>query len=212
MKSKEAESASRITENMTRKKGTATSHPLEEYVGVYSHPGYGEVAVSFQQGNLFAAYNGISYKLDHWHYDTFSIAGESEDLILSREGTKVSFHNHINGDVDEFLIPFEWNAPDIVFKRKMDAGHDQLAYLRKFSGIYEIYGYTVEVVLRDAALFAMIPGQPLYELVPGTENEFTVKSLPGYTVRFMTDQEAKIQEVLLVLPYGLVYSAKPKKV
>ena len=132
-----------------------------------------------------------------------------QDMVVSVEGTKFTFCNNPNGDIGEVAVPFEPKADDIVFKRKTEGSLSTLNYLRKFTGVYEIYGYTVEVVVRNHTLLAIIPGQPIYELTPAAENEFAVKSMTGSTVRFVLDPGEKVTEVLLMHPYG-AFSAKPK--
>lgn len=210
-KNKEALRDSQLSENYNRKPNTTPSHPFSDFEGVYVHPGYGEVAVRAQDHLLIANYNGIAYRLSHWHYDVFSVDSTSEDLIIPREGVKFSFSANVHGEIDSLSIPFETSAPDIVFKKQPHDRHESLAYLRQFVGTYQIYGYTVDVILRDHALYSIIPGQPLYELIPGGENEFSIKSHSGYTVRFVMDEEEMVKEVLLVQPYGVVFTAKPKK-
>ncbi|OGN63813.1 MAG: hypothetical protein A3E80_06735 [Chlamydiae bacterium RIFCSPHIGHO2_12_FULL_49_9] len=200
----------RAHEDMMRKKGTNPSHALEEYVGEYEHPGYGKVNIDLVDGKLRATFNGIACLLDHWHYDIFTVSDEAQDLIISLEGMKFTFRNSIDGEIAELTIPFEPTANDVVYKRKPTEVLSTTAYLRQFVGNYEIYGYTVEIILRDRTLAAIIPGQPCYELVPHGENEFTVKSMTGYTVRFIMDPERNlVEEVLLIQPYG-AFRAKPK--
>lgn len=210
VKSKESHKEEKAREDLLRKKGTSPSHSLESFVGEYEHPGYGIVSIELADDKLQATFNGITCLLDHWHYDVFVISEETQYTFISREGTKISFQNNIKGEIEELIIPLEPAAGDIVFKRKAEAAHSTLSYLRQFTGIFEIYGYTVETVIRNNALCAIIPGQPLYELIPsGAENEFIVKSMTGCIVRFVLDSEGKIEEVLLVQPYG-AFSAKPK--
>ena len=210
-RSKETFQESKAEEDRSRKKGTTPSHLLEQYAGQYENPGYGIVAIDCVDGKLRFNYNGIASHLVHWHYDVFQIAEESQDMFISREGTKVTFQNNIGGDVEELIVPFEPRTSDIIFKKKSDEGHLSAAYLRRYIGLYEIYGYTVEIVIRNNALCAVIPGQPLYELVAtGAENEFNVKSMTGYNVRFLLNSQGKVEEVLLVQPYGS-FSAKPKR-
>lgn len=211
LKSKETAKESMLKDDLLRKKGTAPSHSLEQFAGEYEHPGYGVVTIECVDGKLRGTFNGITGLLDHWHYDVFLISEEIQDTFFSREGTKITFRNNIKGDIDELIIPFEPKSSDIVFKRKIEEAHSTIAYLRQFIGLYEIYGYTVEIAIRNHALCAVIPGQPLYELISsGAENEFIVKSMTGYTVRFLLSNEGKVEEVLLVQPYG-AFSAKPKE-
>jgi CubicO group peptidase (beta-lactamase class C family) len=194
-------------EGLQRKKGTTPSHSLEEYIGEYDHPGYGRVKVELKEGKLTASYNDITSVLAHWHYDVFSIVEDSEDLLVSREGTKFTFRNNLNGDVEELLIPFEPKTDDIVFKKVPDEQFSNLGYFRQFLGLYEIYNITVEIMIRDRTLVAIVPGQPIFELVPLLENEFSVKSMTSYNIRFVKGIDGQVEEVWLVLPYG-AYSAK----
>jgi hypothetical protein len=210
-KSKEMMRENQMKEASNRKKGTHPSHPLEEYVGEYENPGYGRLKIELIDNALRAVYNNINFSLEHWHYDVFNISCESEELFLSLKNTKFTFRNNLNGDIGELIIPFEQKAPDVVFKRKPADSLSNTAYLQQFAGVYEIYSYTVEIMLRNQTLFAVIPGQPLYELVPSGKNEFTVKSLAGFSVRFAMDANEQVEEVLLIQPYGIVYTAKPKK-
>lgn len=211
-KNRQAQSDSQLNEDLNRKKGTVPSHPLEEFEGMYEHPGYGRMQIEVVDGFLRATFNNINYDLSHWHYNVFSVEKVSEDLIIPREGLKFSFSGNINGEIDTLLISLESNAPDIVFKKNPQDRHESLAYLSQFLGTYEIYGYTVDIILKNHKLFSIVPGQPLYELVPGGENEFTIKSHSGYLVRFVLNPDKSVQEVLLIQPYGVVFSAKPKKI
>jgi CubicO group peptidase (beta-lactamase class C family) len=209
-RNKETKKESQAREDMTRKKGTSPSHSLEEYVGEYDHPGYGKINIQLADGKLQVVYNDIASYLEHWHYDIFVLAEETQDLFVSLEGTKFIFHNNLNGDIDALDIPFEPNAKDIHFTRRPEEKLSTLNYLSRFVGSYEIYGYTVDILIRDQTLCALIPSQPIYELVPNGENEFTVKSMTGYNVRFVLDELGQVEEILLIQPYG-TFSAKPKK-
>lgn len=197
------------TQDRTHKKGTTPTHPLEDYVGDYSHPGYGTISIDLCDGKLQATFNGITLFLDHWHYDVFAIAQESEDLLISLQGMKFTFRTDVFGEIDELAIPFEANVCDIVFEKLHPESLSDLSYLRQFTGFYEIYGYTVEIAVRNQGLCAIIPGQPLYELTPTAENEFAIKSFNGANVRFFFDEENRVEEVLLKQPYGAIV-AKPK--
>lgn len=197
-------------QNLLRKQNTKPSHPLDAFVGFFEHPGYGEVQVSLKEGALLLTHHGITSTLEHWHYNTFSVAQEDQYTFFSRVGSRMTFHCSLKGDIDELSIPFEPNVKDIVFTRRKESHHFHTEYFRKFIGLYEIYGYTVEIAMRNHCLCAIIPGQPIYELVPGAENEFTVKSMSGYNIHFILDKNGKVAEILLIQPYG-AFTAKPKR-
>jgi CubicO group peptidase (beta-lactamase class C family) len=56
-----------------RKADTTPTHPLTEFVGVYTHPGYGilEVSLGSDGDTLQAVYNGLIMRLLHLHYNVF---------------------------------------------------------------------------------------------------------------------------------------------
>ncbi len=207
---KSAANEARMQNDLLRKKGTKPSHSLEEYTGEYEHPGYGKVTIELVDGRLRATFNAITCLLDHWHYDVFAIAEESQDLIVSIEGMKFTFRTNINGDIDDLTVPFEPSTDDIVFKKLASTQDKSIEKLLPYVGFYEIYGYTVEVALKGNDLYAIVPGQPVYELIPIGNHQFVVKMMTGYNIRFEMDENNRVKEVVLVAPYG-AFSAKPKK-
>lgn len=209
-KNKEGMKAKKQREDKLHKKGMIHSHPIEEYVGVYEHPGYGKLYVDLVDGKLQATYNDLTFVLGHWHYDIFRISEEKQDMVLSFEGMKFTFNNNANGEISELVVPFEPTADDIIFKRQREEKLSNMNYLRQFIGAYEIYGYTVEIVVRNHALLAIIPGQPNYELLPTSENEFVIKEMTRSTVRFMMGPNNQVEEILLIHPYG-AFTANPKR-
>ncbi len=123
-------------------------------------------------------------------------------MLISREGTKYTFRNNVDGEIADLIVPYESDASDIVFKKQPNGHFSDLVYFRQFAGLYEIYNVVVEIAIRDRKLIAVIPGQPDYELVPSSENEFTVKGMNHYSLRFVKGDDQLITEALIVLPYG----------
>ena len=208
-KNKESAKECKIQDSLSRKQGTNPSHHLEDYAGVYENQGYGKLAIEVIDDKLQVTYNDLIFILEHWHYDVFRVAKEMQDMIVSFEGAKFTFCNNPLGDIGELRVPFEPCADDIHFVRRPIERLSTVAHLKKFTGIYEVYGYTVEIVVRDNTLMALIPGQPHYELIPSGNNEFTVKSMMGSTVRFVLNKEGQVEEALLIHPYG-AFSAFPR--
>ncbi len=206
----QAEVDEQKNEALQCKKGTHPSHALEEYEGKYEHPGYGIVEVKLDGGKLKAIFNGIPCHLDHWHYDVFAIAEDTEDLLISRTGMKFTFQSNLNGEIDTVAIPFEPKSPSIVFQKKRNEKFSNKEYFQKFLGTYEIYNVTVDIVIRDGKLLSIIPGQPVFELIPLADNEFTVKSMLDYSIRFVKDDTGEVAQVMLISPYG-AYTACKKK-
>ncbi len=193
-------------EDSQRKSGTTLSHPMEDYVGSYEHPAYGVMDIEIADGYLLATLNGIQSRLEHWHYDVFSLDEDLQDLLVSRKGLKFAFRSNANGAISEITVPLEQKTDDIVFTKKLSSKFSNPAYFKPYIGPYEIYGVSVDIVLRNGGLIAMIPGQSDYELEPIAENEFNVKN-DNYLVRFVMGEDGLASEVLLVLPFG-AYSAE----
>ncbi|HEY4255537.1 MAG TPA: serine hydrolase [Chlamydiales bacterium] len=204
-RTKKEQEAKQSVERM-RKPEAAPLHPLQHYTGVYEHPGYGMLTVEEKEGMLHATLNGITYVLDHWQYDAFEIVDELQDLLFSRQGEKFSFRHNLYREIDEVRVPFDSGTPDVVFKRK--STEYNVAYFRQFTGSYSYYNLSIDVSIRNRSLFAIMPGQPLYELLPFSENEFQVKGKPGYVLRFVKKANGEIAEALLVPPYGGSFSAR----
>ena len=207
-KNEEIHSEHKQKEDLTRKIGTKPSHPLEEYVGVYTHPGYGVLTIEMKEGRLISTINELRAFLDHWHYDVFVLTQEAQEMIHTREGMKFSFQTGVNGAIESLSVPFESAVKEIVFKKELDTSLSMISYLKQFVGVYEIYGSVVEIVLRGGVLCGVLPGEPPYELVPEGKNGFVIKSL-GHSVHFILDQNNKVEKAILSLPYGS-FSATPR--
>jgi CubicO group peptidase (beta-lactamase class C family) len=95
-----------------RKMGTRPSHPLEDYVGNFEHPGYGAISIALQSDRLEATFGNKTVALQHYHYDTFDLSFEVAEGPL-----KVSFFADVQGDISHLSIPLEPAVNDIVFRR-----------------------------------------------------------------------------------------------
>jgi CubicO group peptidase (beta-lactamase class C family) len=186
--------------------GTKPSHPLADYAGDYGHPGYGEAKVAPQASQLVLTYNGISAPFEHWHYDTFNgLKGQDPTF----EDTKISFRTDLNGRVAELVVALEAAADPIVFKKKPEARYSDPAFLKPFTGVYQLVNQTITVGLKGSVLTASLPGQPEYELVPDLGGEFTLKQVKVITVRFLMDAKGAVTGLEFIQPGG-VYEAKKK--
>ena len=77
---------------------TQTSLPREAYSGTYSHPMLGEVKVSSEQEGMQLRFNDfVSFKAQHWHYDTFRLLPDNRYRF---EGL-FDFHLGTDGSVSE---------------------------------------------------------------------------------------------------------------
>ncbi len=199
---------------LAQKKGTKPAHALSEYAGSYTHPAYGELAITLsgdrrarETGGLSMTYNGITTPLLHWHYETW----KGEKLTTAKADTTfadfpIQFHTNMDGDVAAVNGPWEPAVDDIVFKRKPDANLSDPAHLATLAGTY-LLG-PAKMVFRVVAgkLELEVDGRPQPELLPDRDERFTLKGASGYSVRF-TLVKGKATEAVFFQPNG-VFTAK----
>jgi len=182
---------------------TTPSHPIKDYVGKFEHPAYGTIEITNSGDELNIHFHSFDMKLIHFKYDVFETKDERFPPI------KLTFLTNTNGDIDKLSSKLQDGVKDIEFKRVLDKKTVSGAELEKFVGEYEISGTVITVDLRNKTTLIMtVPGQPQYELIPTKENEFALKGLDGFSVKF-NPSTGKITEVVFYQPNG-VFTAKKK--
>ncbi len=191
-----------------RKTGTVHAHKLIEYAGDYSHPGYGDLKVFFEEGQLAFTYNSITTPLGHWHYETFN-SERAEDPTF--EDTKITFRTDVNGFVAALEIPIEPTIEETVFKKNPDAKYFNAAYLVKFVGKYTLINDTFIISLKGDSLTLFLPGQPEYDLVPVLGDEFILKQVKIISVKFLTDEKDNVIAAEFIQPNGIFEAKRVNK-
>jgi CubicO group peptidase (beta-lactamase class C family) len=183
---------------------TKPSHKLEDYAGDYFHPGYGDLKVAVEKGQLVFTYNYITTPLEHWHFETFNGVRAGDPVL---EDTKLNFITDANGYVARLEAPFEATLEPIVFEKKPDARLSDQAYLQRFVGKYLLIEQVITISLKGNVLFATVPGSPELELVPGLGDEFTLKQMKVVSLRFKMDDKGNVVAMELSQPGG-IFEAK----
>lgn len=112
-KSKEEQEKEKLEDAEKRVKGTKPTLELSKYVGTYKSKLYGEATVGLKDGSLYLQFVQTPIfhgKLNHWHYDTFSI--ELLDVPSLPEG-KVNFVLNAAGEVEQLRVDIP--NPDFDF-------------------------------------------------------------------------------------------------
>jgi len=187
---------------------TKPGHKLEDYAGDYFNPGYGDLKVALEKGQLAFTYNNITTPLEHWHYDIFNGVRAGDPVF---EDTKISFISDANGNVARLEAPFESTLEPIVFGKKPDARLSDAAYLQKFAGRYQLIDQVISISLRGNVLFASVPGSPDLELVPGLGDEFTLKQQKVVSLRFKMDEKGTVTAIELIQPGGIFEAKRQEK-
>lgn len=190
-----------------RRLGTHPAHKLEEYAGVYHHPGYGDLKVYVEDDRLFFTYNGITTPLEHWHYETFNALKADDPTFVDM---KLNFRTNVNGLVAAVEVPFEPTLEPLIFDKKPDERYYDPSYLQKFEGRYQLINQEVVVTLRGKILMVKLPGQPEYELVPDLGGEFYLKQVKVISVRFKENEKGEVISLEFIQPNG-IFEAKRLK-
>jgi CubicO group peptidase (beta-lactamase class C family) len=107
---------------MRRHVGTAPSHSLAQYVGRYSHPGYGEIEIQLRAGELNFRLNDLTLPLDHWHYDFWVVQDTSRFPIhIAHEfdqANPLSFQTDADGKIAAISVRLESAVGAIRFGKQ----------------------------------------------------------------------------------------------
>jgi CubicO group peptidase (beta-lactamase class C family) len=211
MNAKFANLQKKSTDSLNQQLNTKTSHPTKDYAGNFANPGYGEMAITNKNDSLFAVYNGQKFRLKHYHYDVFSALDIDENGEATPTNFKFQFGTSIKGNIDNISINFEPSVKDILFTKKAPIVALTKAQLQQFVGDYTLRTAIVKVYLRDEnTLMVLVPGQPDYELVPVSSNEFNLKKISGYSLRFDKNQNGEIESASFIQPNGIFKALRIK--
>ena len=144
--------------------------------------------VTRENGKLGVRFGpAYSSGLEHWHFDTFRAkfigAGVSYAYMtfaLNAQGKKEALTLNLPGVAD---YPFK-RAPDTSATSAVSLSEEEL---KKFAGKYELKTPPVEVSVEivGGKLKAVVPGQPVYTLVPVAPNRFSIDGAPsGFFIQF----------------------------
>jgi hypothetical protein len=72
-------------------------------------------------------------------------------------------------------------------------------------------GTTVKVYIRsENTLMVLVPGQPDYELVPAKQDEFDLKIMKGFSVKFDLNEKGESTAINFIQPNGIFKAPKKK--
>jgi CubicO group peptidase (beta-lactamase class C family) len=208
-KSAETAKAAGKNDSLGRVFNTKPSHALVDYTGTYKNPGYGSIEIMTTGNELSSKFNSIDIKFEHYHYDQFKAI--PQDPSLEGASFPVTFHTDEKGAISKLTIPFETGVKDIEFVREAKAIDISKEELQKYTGEYELGPGAIAkfYIKAEKTLYAFIEGQPEYELVPVKKNEFNLKILAGYSVKFDMNEKGEVTAVNFIQPEG-IFKAKKK--
>lgn len=192
-------------------KGTKPSHIKLDYTGAYEHKGYGKFDIIVENDSLFSELDDERLYLNHFHYDTFELLDIKDGKIDTTQigkSVKITFSTNESGDIDYGRIGIEPTLDPIAFKRAPNTIDIEAKTLEQYVGKYDLMGTEIKVYIKNEnVLYAFVPNQPEYELVPASEHKFNLKILDGYKVEFIP-KDGKISEVKFIQPNGTFVGKK----
>jgi CubicO group peptidase (beta-lactamase class C family) len=209
-KAKDAAKAVVKNDSLGRKFNTKPSHELADYTGTFVSKGYGNIEIMLKDGILFSKFNSIDIKFEHFHYDQFK-AYPQDPSFDETDAFRVSFHSDDKGNISKLSIPFESDVKDIEFEKETKKMVVSKADLEKYMGEYNMAGTTVKVYINDKnTLMVLVPGQPDYELVPVKKDEFDLKIMKGFSVKFDMNEKGESTAINFIQPNGTFKAPKKK--
>ncbi|MGA9773314.1 MAG: serine hydrolase [Blastocatellia bacterium] len=168
-----------------RVKDTSPALALDKYAGPYQSEMYGDANVTLENGKLVAHYGpGFTGDLQHWHYDTFRVTWRDR---MEGKGF-ISFTLNSKGRIEAMKIEeigdFTRAPEKVEAAATIALSEDDL---KKFIGRYAMQSPPIEISIEVIGnrLKAIVPGQPVYTLVPVAANRFRLDGAPeGFLAQF----------------------------
>ncbi|MGE0103690.1 MAG: serine hydrolase [Blastocatellales bacterium] len=194
-----------------RVKDTRPTLALEKYAGTYENEMYGEVKVAVDGGRLVAAY-GPSFvgDLEHWHYDTFrsvwrdKMLGKSNvQFLLDSQGKVAQVQLQNLGEFNR--VPEKAPAAAAIALSE--------AEMARFAGKYTLPGapFDISIEMVGGKLKAVVPGQPVYTLVPVAPARFQIEGAPAGFFAEFTVENGNVKNMILEQGPGPKMTLSPKK-
>ena len=173
---------------------TQPSHPLQDYLGTYHHPGYGSLKVEAVQRSedadapicYEAHFNLIGLTLKHVHYDTFEAASPFGAW------TRLTFLSDEDGRISAVCASTEANVPPMVFERMVEAPTPEA--LKSCAGAYHLDGgQEVLLILSPSGqLNLQLPEQSPLDLKPVSEDTFQTIGYPRIKITLLKNSSIEI--------------------
>jgi CubicO group peptidase (beta-lactamase class C family) len=201
-KIKEQQEKAKAEKKSSTVPNTAPSHTLIEYTGKYNHPGYGTFTIEYKNDSLWAQFVRERVYLNHLHYDIFEALTVKDNKVDTTSGGGLNFNFRTSdlGDIEAASLKLEPTLDPLTFKRTPAEAKVSTETLESYVGTYALGGTDLKVFMKKDKLTLFVPGQPEYTLTPTGENEFMVKGLTGYKVRF--EKKDNTSQMLLIQPNG----------
>lgn len=177
--------------------GNPPTRPLQDFVGIYSHPAYDRFEIRLDGDTLVPHWHELEgLYLRHRDFDTWDVLveGPYEDLPMP-----LVFRFGLDG-VTGVDVALEPTVAPIFFAREPAVLTTE--QLTRLAGRYVMGPLSVDVTVADATLRAAVAGAKPVQLWPRDETHFDVPGSAGTRVHFVLDDEGAVEQVV-VHPAGV---------
>lgn len=206
----EAATKAKTEQDKGKVSGTKPSHELKDYAGVFENPGYGRIEIRQEGDHLALQYGQVVFPLAHLHYDVFS-ATKTKPEDDAFENKKFQFHMDVKGLINSITSDLEPMTAPIGFNRVADNRLRNPKFLESLAGEYDLATQVMKIELEGQTLKAVLPGQPVYKLVPDPGLNFNFDGLNGFKIEFQLDGENRPIGVRIEQPNGVFIGKRRAK-
>jgi len=98
---------------------TKPSHPLNDYVGSFTNPGYGTIKIAFRDNGLYTKLGEEKYMLKHFHYDIFDPRAIDKNGKMDTEQSTMMFNfaTDVDGKIQTIGIFMNGYEKPVLFDR-----------------------------------------------------------------------------------------------
>ncbi|PVD53158.1 penicillin-binding protein [Terrimonas sp.] len=190
------------------------THKTKDYEGLYSYNGYGTIDIVSKNDSLFVLLKNKTYWLKHATYDVFYLYDVDRRYGIDtsdQSNFAVQFVINKIGEIESLETELQFGLPAFVFKKVPKPLPVAAETLKKYEGEYVLGGMTTKVYVKDnSVLYVVVPGQPEYETVPVGNEEFKLKILSGYSVKFLLNDKGDVEAMNFIQPNGTFKATKKK--
>jgi CubicO group peptidase (beta-lactamase class C family) len=166
------------------------SHPLSDYVGLYSHPGFGDVRIGLKEGALTGEYNGHSAPLRHRHYDVFRGEPTEPDDVMTMT---VQFFGDTEGRIANLTLgPYG----DARFRKQPDERLSDPAHLAGLAGTYQLGSSRIRITVAGRSIIYQRDALDPSPLIPGIDGDYHHPRADDLSFAFVRDASGRATAML----------------
>jgi CubicO group peptidase (beta-lactamase class C family) len=176
----------------SKAKSSPPSHPLGDFAGTYTHPGYGRISFAVDEGQLVPDLHDLRVTMEHRHFNVWVV----QEQLLD-ESIPFHFISDIDGEIAKVEARLEPTVDPIVFEKEPDPRMSDPQFLQRLAGTYEFASWNLDVKLAGDTLKATSPVLGSFALVPRLGLRFVAKDQLDMRFEFVLGEDGTAKEVVV---------------